>query len=123
MLKRNFFPVKSAEYLFIIPVMFYWYSSSVSLNPVAMGIILGLIFQVIFKIRITGMIISGFFIAASLYMLLALLSELNEFPTFDAGARKLFFTGFPFLLWILFVAGLMLYRYLIPKSEEGRPSC
>lgn len=67
------------EYLLIIAVLFYWNGTSNLLNPVAIGLLVVLIFQIIFKNKVIGIIIPSVLMLLSMYMILALLSEVNEF--------------------------------------------
>ncbi len=100
-----------SEHILILTVLFYWFSSGYALNPIAIVLISGLIFQIVFKNRIVGIIIPSLLIMASLYMLLALLSELHEFPTFNADALRLLLIGSSYLTTIMVVSGLMIDKY------------
>ncbi|MCT4590368.1 MAG: hypothetical protein N4A71_21245 [Carboxylicivirga sp.] len=99
------------EYLLIVAVVFYWLSASVVLNPVAIALGIILILQIIFKNRIVGTIIPVVLIMACLYMLLALASEVSEFPSFNYEAARLLFVGLAFFLSTMLVSGIMLYKY------------
>jgi len=103
------------EYLLIAAVIFYWISSALVFNPLAIGLIIVMFLQIIFKNRITGLVIPGLLIMACFYMLLALMSEFNEFPTFNADARKLLVVGLSFFISIVLISGLMIYKYASPK--------
>lgn len=103
--------LKLPEYLLIAAVIFYWHSSGNVGNPIAIGLLAILIFQIIFNSRIVGLIIPGIMILTCLYMLLALLSEFNEFPTFDAEAKKLLFVGLLFFVSTIMVSIIMIYKY------------
>lgn len=106
------------EYLLIVAVIFYWGSAGIVINPIAIFLILGLILQIIFKNRIVGLIIPSLLILASFYMLLALMSEFNEFPTFNADAKKLLFVGLSYFISTIVVSMLMIYRY--STMEKGK---
>ncbi len=106
------------EYLLIAAVLFYWISTGTLLNPVAIVLLIILILQLIFKNRIIGVVIPGFLIMACFYMLLAMMSELNEFPTFNADARKLLLVGSFFFIATMIVSGLMIYKYASPKPSQ-----
>ncbi|KAA3632547.1 MAG: hypothetical protein DWQ02_14600 [Bacteroidetes bacterium] len=112
-LKRRF--LNLPEYLLIAAVIFYWVSTAVVINPVAIGLLVVLILQLFFKNRIIGIVIPGILIMASFYMLLAMMSELNEFPVFNADARKLLLVGLSFFLSTILVSGVMIYKYASPK--------
>jgi len=106
------------EYLLIFAVIFYWGSAGKVINPVAIVLIIGLIFQIIFKNRIVGIIIPSLLILTCFYMLWALISEFNEFPTFNSDAKKLLFVGLSYFISTIIVSGLMIYRYSTRK--EGK---
>jgi hypothetical protein len=109
------------EYLLITAVVFYWGSAGRVINPIAIVLIIGLILQIIFKNRIVGIIIPSLLILTSFYMLLALMSEFNEFPTFNAEAKKLLFWGLSYFISTIIVSGLMIYRYsTMEKRKEGQ---
>jgi hypothetical protein len=103
--------LKLPEYLLIAAVIFYWFSSGNVGNPIAIGLLTILIFQIIFKNRIVGLIIPSILILACLYMLLALFSEFNEFPSFNAEAKKLLFVGLSFFISTIMVSAIMIYKY------------
>jgi hypothetical protein len=103
--------LKLPEYLLIAAVVFYWLSAGILINPFAIGLLVILIFQIIFKNRIVGLIIPSILILACLYMLLALFSEFNEFPTFNAEAKKLLFVGLLFFVSTIMASVIMFYKY------------
>jgi hypothetical protein len=111
--------LKFPEYLLIAAVIFYWGSTGVVMNLVAIVLIVVLILQLIFQNRIIGLLVSSLIIMGCLYMLLALISELNEFQTFNAEARKLLFVGLSYFISIMFVAGLMINKYSKTKTESS----
>ena len=106
------------EYLLLGAVFFYWVSAGIAMNPVAIVLTLVLILQLIFKNLFLGIALPSLLILASVYMLLALMSELNEFGSFNAEARHLLLVGSSFFLATLFVSGLMLYKYLSMYNER-----
>lgn len=107
--KRIFFILP--EYFLIATVVFYWVSSGIKFNPIAFGLILILILQIIFRSRIVGIIIPGLLITVGFFMLLALISELNEFTTFNSDAKSLLFVGIPFIIFTIIVSGIMIFKY------------
>jgi hypothetical protein len=106
------------KYLLIASVLFYWISVGRVMNPIAIGLLLVLVFQIIFKVRWLGVLIPGLLILISLYLLLALFSELSEFPSFNAEAQTLLFVGLGFLLSTLFISGVMIVKYDILPTRE-----
>jgi phosphoglycerol transferase MdoB-like AlkP superfamily enzyme len=108
---KNFL-VKLPEYILLAGACFYWYSSGTIINPIAIGLIILLIFQIIKKNRVVGLVISGLVIMASLYMLMALMSEFNEFTTVNSEAKQMLFVGLAYFLSTIIVSGTMIYKYV-----------
>ena len=106
------------EYLLIASVLFYWISVGRVLNPIAIGLLLVLLLQIIFRPRWLGLLIPVMMAVASLYLILALFSELSEFPSFNTEAQKLLFVGLGFLLSTLFISGVMIVKYAILPTRE-----
>ncbi|MEN8886692.1 MAG: hypothetical protein ABF246_09905 [Winogradskyella sp.] len=102
------------EYILIVAVLFYWSSSNLILNPIAIALLILLIFQIFTKNKVIGLILPTVLILASCYMLLAVISEFNEFPAFNSDAKLLLFVGLSFFLSTIIVASVMLYKYLKP---------
>lgn len=78
-----------AQIVLIVSVLFYWYNTSTFLNPIAIILLLILLSQMYFKNIVIGMIVPAIIILASLYMILALISEINDFSRFDNEAKNL----------------------------------
>tara|TARA_R110002050_G_scaffold80304_3_gene171797 strand:+ start:7583 stop:7864 length:282 start_codon:yes stop_codon:yes gene_type:complete len=81
------------EYILLAAVVFYWFSAGVAVNYVAITLVIGLILQIVFKFRLLGIVLPSLLMLTSFYMLLALISEFNKFPTFNYEAKKLLFVG------------------------------
>lgn len=107
------FILQLPEYLLIVAVLFYWFSAGLAVNYIAIGLIIVLILQIIFKNRIVGIIIPSILVMLSLYMLLALMSEFNEFLTFNSDAKELLFVGLSYFISTIIVSGVMIYKYAI----------
>ena len=107
------FILQLPEYLLIAAVVFYWFSAGLSVNYIAIGLITVLILQIIYKIRIVGIIIPSVLVMISLYMLLAIMSELNEFLTFNSDAKELLFVGLSYFISTIIISGVMIYKYAI----------
>lgn len=118
MKKFKSFLLEIPEFLLIGAVIFYWMSTAVVFNYIAIGLLLVLAMQIIFKFKILGLIIPGVLILTSLYMLLAMASELSEFPEFNADARYLLFVGLSYFLGTIAVSGLMIYKYVVLIDRE-----
>lgn len=104
------------EYLLLAAVIFYWGSAGWGLNPIAIGLLIVLILQIIFKNKIVGIAIPGLLILTCFYMLLALFSEFREFPSFNKEAQTFLFVGLSFFLGTMLVSGIMIYKYAIYET-------
>jgi len=103
--------IKSPEYYLIIVTILSGYSQRFLINPIALGVVAIVILQIVFKNKISGLIISSLFLLVNLFMIGALISEFNEFPTFNNGAKKLLFGGLFILGLNIFVSILMIIKY------------
>lgn len=100
------------EYLLLLAVLYYWLLTYNLFNWVAITLVAVLVFQIIYKNKILGIIIPTILILACCFMFLALFSELREFPTFDADAKQLLFVGLSFFTATLVMAGFMFFKYM-----------
>ncbi|WP_289056055.1 hypothetical protein [Carboxylicivirga marina] len=107
------------EYLLIAAVIFYWLSAGLMFNPIAIGLIIGLTLQIIFKNRIVGIIIPSLLILTSFYMLFAVMSEFKEFPTFNSEAKKLLFVGLSYFISTMIVSAIMIFKYTTLETKKG----
>tara|TARA_R110001592_G_scaffold362114_1_gene674978 strand:+ start:21254 stop:21619 length:366 start_codon:yes stop_codon:yes gene_type:complete len=105
------------EYILLAAVVFYWFSAGVVINYVAITLVIGLILQIVFKFRILGIVLPSVLMLLSFYMLLALISEFNEFPTFNYEAKKLLFVGLTIFMGSMLVSGLMFFKYAFTRSR------
>ena len=100
------------EYLLLLSVLYYWLLTSNLFNWVAITLVAILVFQLIYKNKVLGIIIPSILILACCYMYLALFSELREFPTFNTDAKELLFFGLFYFTATLVVAGFMFFKYM-----------
>ncbi|MBA5792620.1 hypothetical protein H1R17_01120 [Flavobacterium sp. xlx-214] len=103
--------LKYAEYLLVLTIIFYWYFTSNLFNPIAIGLLVVMALQIIFKNKVSGIMIPLLFILLSLYMLLALLSELREFSAFNADAKTMLISGLLYLGFTIMCATGMFLNY------------
>jgi len=106
------------QYLLIIAVLFYWHGTSNLLNPIAIGLLAILIFQIIFKNKVVGILIPCVLMLLSMYMILALFSEVNEFESFNRDAQRLLFIGLTYFLGTILISFLMIWKYLVKSSTK-----
>jgi len=103
--------------LFLIgSVVFYWGSAGWGLNPIGIGLLLVLGFQLIFKNRIVGLILPVLLTLICLYMILALISEFNEFESINHEARQLIFIGLTYFITTIAVSGFMFFKYALQEK-------
>ncbi|WP_323788629.1 hypothetical protein [Psychroserpens sp.] len=106
------------EYLLIAAVLFYWMSAGQPINYIAIGLIIAIVLQIIFKNKMVGIAIPFLLIITSLYMILALISEVREFPSFNAEAKTLLLFGLTYFLTTMLVSVIMIYKYAILPSKQ-----
>ena len=99
------------ELFLIASVFYYWTLTSNLFNPYAL-ILLGILVYQISKKATLGLIISAFVICLTLFMVLALISELSEFDAINESFNKLLIFGSLYLGFTLVMAGLMFYKNL-----------
>lgn len=104
------------ELYLILAVLYYWSLTASLLNPIAISLLLVLVYQIITRNRILGIVIATVLILASVYLILALLSELSEFIEFNDDAKELAIFGVLYLGLNITFGAIMLYRYAI-KNE------
>lgn len=103
--------LKYAEYLLILAVIFYWYFTASLFNPIAIGLLTVMVFQIIFKNKVSGIMIPLLFILLSFFMLVALTSELREFTLFNADAKTMLIVGLLYLGFTIICATGMFLNY------------
>ncbi len=107
------------EYLLIAAVLFYWISTGLAINYIAIGLLIAIVLQIIFKNTVIGIIIPCLLILTCLYMLLALFSEVREFPVFNSEAKTLLFVGLLYFLATILVSAIMIYKYAILPAKQS----
>lgn len=101
------------EFLLLAAVIFYWGSAGWGVNYIAIVLLVVLILQIIFKNRIIGIIIPSLLTLASLFLILAVISEFKEFPSVNAEAMKLLLVGLVYFSSTILVSGVMFYKYAL----------
>ncbi len=99
------------EYLLIAAVLFYWMSAGLVINYIAIVLLVMIIFQMIYKNKVIGIAIPTFLILTSLYMILALFSEVSEFPSFNAEAQTLLLVGLAYFFITIIASTIMIIKY------------
>lgn len=109
---------KFPEYYLILLAFASGYKPPLHLAPFALVLIVIFSLQLIFKNRITGIVIASLFGIGNLYFLLAMLSEFREFQTFSEGARQLLSVGLPLFVTNLIMAVVMVYKYAPSRETD-----
>lgn len=100
------------ELFLITSVFYYWTLTSNLFNPYAIGLLGILVYQLISEKVTLGLLISAIVIALTLFMFLALISELSEFDAANENFNKLLIFGSLYIGLTLIMAGLMFYKYI-----------
>jgi hypothetical protein len=99
------------ETYLIASVIYYWIMTGTLLNPFAIVLLTFLIMLIVLKNRTFGMVLSILFLVLNLYMVLALISELNEFPAFNKDAQILLLVGSIYLGVNILLSVFMLLKW------------
>lgn len=99
------------EIYLIASVIFYWVSTSNLWNPFAISLLVILATLFIWKTNVLGIAISVIFILLSIFMTLALISELREFPTFDNNAKTMLLVGAVWLTLNFLLSVMMMKKW------------
>lgn len=108
---------KLPEYTLILLALLAGYQPPFSMNPIFGIIIFLLILQIIFKNRVSGLLLGGCSVLGSFLFLGALLSEFHEFPEFSLAARELILVGLGIWILCMSLSLLMIYKYMKPVGS------
>jgi hypothetical protein len=100
-----------AEIYMLMSVVYYWVMTGTILNPIAASLLLILVTLIVLKNRVLGLVISVVFLLLNLYMVLALISEFNEFETFNERAKELILFGSLYLGTNITISIVMLVKW------------
>ncbi len=103
--------IKLPEYYFIVIAILAGYTPPFSFNPIFVGLAFILILQIVFKNKISGILLGSAFLLMNLYMLGALFSEFIEFTEFNNKAKQLLFVGLSLWIWNMLLSVTMIYKY------------
>ena len=109
------------EIYLIASVLFYWISTANLLNLVAISLLVALSILFVWKIDLLGIIIAALFLMLSMFMVLALISELSEFSVFNSEAVLMFFVGGIWLGLNIWLSVMMILKWgrKIPVYENS----
>ncbi len=109
---------KLPEIYFIILAILAGYTPPLHFNPLFLFFASILIAQIIFRNKISGLVLGMILFAVNLYFLGALISEFREFNEMTLAAKQLLFGGLG--IWTLNMAAssLMIYRNAFSEKEN-----
>ena len=99
------------EIYILLSVIFYWGMTGALLNPIAFALVAILATFLWLQNRSMGIVIASVFLLLNLYMILAMISELNEFSTFNSKALQLLLFGSFYLGLNIFLSVKMLIKW------------
>ena len=99
------------EIYLIASILYYWIMTGTFVNIIAMVLLFVLMILIVWKNTLLGTTISIVLLALNLYMVLALISELMEFPAFNRDAQILLFFGLTYLGLNIFLSTAMLMKW------------
>lgn len=100
------------ELYLMAAILYYWTLTANLLNPIAIGLLIVFGFQCIAQKALLGIVLSSIFICLNLYLILALISELSEFPYADNSFYAMLTIGSLFIGFNLLAGGLMMKKYI-----------
>ncbi|WP_426429856.1 hypothetical protein ACPX19_09960 [Winogradskyella sp. HB-48] len=103
------------ELFLIVSVVYYWILTANLFNPFAIGLLAIIFYQIMNKKPTLGLIISVTVIVLTLFLVLALLSELSEFEVANQNYTNLLIFGTLYLGTNLVLGSIMLHKYLKQK--------
>lgn len=106
------------EYYLLSLVLIFAFSGGVNSVFIALGLAAVILLQLIFKSRVSGIIIAIVFILVNLYMLAAVTSEFKEFAVINPEAQQLRAVGFFLFVFNSSIAGMMLFKYIQKKVRK-----
>lgn len=110
----RFFP----EVLLTLVVLYYWSLTASAVNPIAIALLIPLTILFLWNNKTLGVITAALFLTATLYLSLALFSDLIKLEAFYPEGLKLLVGGVFFLGVTGFAAVLMLLKHT--KKVPGR---
>ena len=94
------------------------YFTSSTINFYTIGVLLVMILLMVFKFKILGTAVALLIALFSLYMVLAVLSEFQDFQEVNYEALKLLSIGLYFCFLGFLSSVIMFYKYLIKSDDK-----
>lgn len=106
------------EVYFLLSALYYWTLAGQTINYIAIALVVLMLYQAWSQNKATGLLLGGVLLAINAFLVLALISELREYPTFDADARNLLLFGSLYLGSNLAMAGWMFGKHLVSVFSD-----
>lgn len=100
------------EILFLASVIFYWIAISFILNPVAIVLFVLALTMVFTDLKMLKVVVGVIYGLINGYMVLALISEFNEFPNLNIEAITLLLVGACFLAFNFYISFSLVIKNL-----------
>ncbi|WP_157514543.1 hypothetical protein [Mangrovimonas sp. TPBH4] len=104
------------EYYLTILVLLAGFTPPISIHPFSSLLAILLILQIVFKNKLSGLLITTVFVIMSMFMFLSLLSELSEFTIPSTNAAKLLLVGLPLSVLNILAVVIMVKKYAFDWS-------
>lgn len=108
---------KIPEYYLIVLILLAGYTPPITVNTLSLVLVGVLILQIIYKNRLSGLLLTGLAGILNIVMLFALLSEVNEFVTFTTEARNLLVVGIPLFILNTLAIFFMFQKYFYTEQS------
>jgi hypothetical protein len=96
------------EIFLLLSILYYWILTGILFNPFAIILVVIMLYLIYSNNRILGIIISGLLIFINIYLILAMVSELSEFPTKTEAYYDLLIVG-SFIFTINIIAAVYMF--------------
>ena len=101
----------ASEIYILASVLYYWYMTGTLFNIPAIVLIAIVSILILSKNRALGVVLGAIFLLLNLYMVLAMISELNEFTSFNGNAVSLLVFGTAYFGLNIFMAIRMISKW------------
>ncbi|MCL3781992.1 hypothetical protein EMN47_16520 [Prolixibacteraceae bacterium JC049] len=108
------------EIYLIVGAILAGFTPPFSFNPIMLFVALILGAQLMFRNKVTGILLGSIVALISFYFTLAFMSELLKFPAFNKQALQMLLGGGAILIANFVAAGTIIYKYT--KDEEPEPA-
>ena len=107
------------EIYIVLAIFFYWYSTALLFNLVAILLLVLFVIHFILKNNTMGLFIGSLFVILSLFMFLALFSDIVKVDQFTEENMKFIFLTSAYLGMNLLMSVIMVIRY--SKNWDNKP--